>query len=54
MFATCETTHCWNELKPLEVPADVTVVCGPCGTPVTLIEENAPVEPKEMPTWEIG
>ena len=54
MYATCETPGCWNEMKPLEVPADVTVMCGVCGQEVTSVEETVPVEPKEMPTWEIG
>ena len=51
MFATCETPGCWNELKPLEVPADVTVVCGPCGKPVTNITDIKPEEGTVLPQW---
>ena len=51
MFAACETTGCWNELKPLEVPDDVTVVCGPCGKPVTNITDIKPEEGRVLPGW---
>ena len=51
MFAACETTGCRNELKPLEVPDDVTVVCGPCGTPVTNITDIKPTEGTVLPQW---
>ena len=51
MFAACETTDCWNELKPLEVPAEVTVVCGPCGNPVTNITDIRPEEGTVLPEW---
>lgn len=54
MYATCETEGCRNAYIPIPLPEDYgTVFCGPCGRPVTRIEENAPAEPKEMPTWEI-
>lgn len=54
MYATCATTGCVNAFTPIEVPGGVdSVACGPCGNPVTRLEENAPAEPKEMPTWEI-
>ena len=51
MFATCETTGCWNELKPLEVPSGVAVVCGPCGNPVTNITDIKPEEGAVLPQW---
>ena len=51
MYATCETPGCWNEMKPLEVPADVTVVCGPCGNPVTNITDIKPEEGRVLPGW---
>lgn len=54
MYATCETVGCGNSYLPIQIPDDaVNVVCGPCGNTVTRLEENAPAEPKEMPTWEI-
>lgn len=51
MYATCETPGCWNELKPLETPDDVAVVCGPCGNPVTNITEIRPNEGTALPEW---
>lgn len=54
MYATCETTDCPSAWQPARVVGDVTVMCGVCGNQITLVEVNAPVEPKEMPTWEIG
>ena len=54
MYAICDTSGCGNFQVPVPLPAEHgTVVCGPCGVPVTRLEENAPAEPKEMPTWEI-
>ena len=54
MYATCETEGCGNAYIPIPLREDHgTVFCGPCGVPVTRLEENAPAEPKEMPTWEI-
>lgn len=55
MYGTCENTDCVSYMYPCPLPDDYgTVICGPCGNPVTNIEVNGPVEPKEMPTWEIG
>jgi len=55
IYATCETSGCGNAFNPIPIPEEsVGVICGPCGVPVTNIEVNGPVEPKEMPTWEIG
>ena len=51
MYATCETPDCWNELKPLEVPADVTVMCGVCGQEVTNITDIKPEEGTVLPQW---
>ena len=51
MYATCKTNGCWNELKALEVPADVTVICGPCGNPVTNITDIKPTEGTVLPQW---
>ena len=55
MYGTCENTDCASYMYPCPIPEDHgAVICGPCGVPVTNIEVNGPVEPKEMPTWEIG
>ena len=51
MYATCETPDCWNELKPLEVPTDVTVMCGVCGQEVTNITDVRPEEGTVLPQW---
>lgn len=51
MYATCETPGCWNELKPLGVPADVTVMCGVCGQEVTNITDIRPEEGTVLPEW---
>ena len=51
MYATCETPGCWNEMKPLEVPADVTVMCGACGQEVTNITDVKPEEGTVLPQW---
>ena len=51
MYATCETPDCWNEMKPLEVPADATVICGVCGQEVTNITDIKPEEGTVLPQW---
>ena len=56
VWSTCLTEGCINFGIPIHtvVPEGGDIICGPCGMPVTNIEVNGPVEPKEMPTWEIG
>lgn len=52
MYATCETEGCENIYVPIPLPADYgTVICGPCGVPVTNITEMQPDEGKELPEW---
>lgn len=51
MYATCETPGCWNEMKPLEVPVDVTVMCGVCGQEVANITDIKPTEGTVLPQW---
>jgi len=52
VYATCHTTGCGNEHIPIpiaEVPG--TVVCGPCGQPITDLTETPPELPTEVPQW---
>lgn len=52
MFATCETDGCGNAYIPVPLPPDYgTVVCGPCGTPVTNITDIRPTEGTVLPQW---
>jgi len=51
MYATCETPGCGNQYVPVEVPPDMSVICGPCGTPVTNITDIKPTEGTVLPEW---
>lgn len=52
MYATCETSGCGNAYKPVPLPADYgTVICGPCGNPVTNITDIKPNEGTVLPEW---
>ena len=54
MFVMCETVGCQNLGHYVQIPdADSVVVCGPCGQPITRIENSKPEELRELPAWEI-
>ena len=54
VWGTCLTEGCDAYMIPIHVEKLWgRLVCGVCGQTVTRLEENAPAEPKEMPTWEI-
>lgn len=52
MYATCHTPTCENQGVPILVPEDAeTVVCGPCGQPITDLSTTPPELPTEVPSW---
>ena len=52
MYATCHTMGCENAAVPIPIPeAPGTVVCGPCGQPITDLSDTPPELPKEVPAW---
>lgn len=52
MYATCETEGCGNSYVPVSLPPDYgTVICGPCGVPVTNITDIKPTEGAVLPEW---
>ena len=52
MYATCETGGCGNAYIPVTLPPDYgTVICGPCGVPVTNITDIKPEEGTVLPQW---
>ena len=52
MYATCETPDCGSAYTPVPLPPDYgTVICGPCGTPVTNITDIKPTEGTVLPQW---
>ena len=52
MYAICHTEGCGNGRVPIPVPDDAgTVVCGPCGQPITDLTDTSPELPTEVPSW---
>ena len=52
MHAICDTSGCGNFQVPVPLPAEHgTVVCGPCGVPVTNITDIKPEEGTVLPQW---
>lgn len=52
MYATCETDGCGNAYIPVILPSEYgTVICGPCGVPVTNITDIKPTEGTVLPEW---
>ncbi|SMY05106.1 hypothetical protein BANT918_03265 [Brevibacterium antiquum CNRZ 918] len=52
MYATCETVGCGNSYRQIAIPDDAgTVICGPCGNPITNITDIKPTEGTVLPTW---
>ena len=52
MYAICHTEGCGNAGLGIQIPVDAgTVVCGPCGQPITDLTETPPEQPKEVPSW---
>lgn len=52
MYAICRTEGCGNAGLGIRVPDDAgTVVCGPCGQPITDLSETPPELPTEVPSW---
>ena len=52
MYGTCENTDCVSYMYPCPLPDDYgTVICGPCGVPVTNITDIEPEEGTVLPQW---
>lgn len=52
MFGTCENEECKSYMYPCPLPVDYgTVICGPCGNPVTSITDIKPEEGRVLPEW---
>lgn len=52
MFGTCENENCPSYMYACPLSADHgTVICGPCGTPVTNITDINPEEGTVLPEW---
>ena len=52
VYATCRTDGCLNALIPIDIQEGAaTVVCGPCGQPITDLTDTPPELPTEVPTW---
>ena len=52
MYGTCENENCPSYMYSCPLSDDHgTVICGPCGVPVTNITDIKPTEGTVLPQW---